>query len=256
MATATAMATALGLEVSGRGIPSGTTLGERLEALRKLRGLSRNAVAVMGAISIPAITQVERTNDGHVSTFEAVARALGASLSVTPDGQRSAFLEAGTSTGNHEWYTPGWLIERVVAAVGDIDLDPCSPGRGRTPVQADTHFTAADDGLKHDWFGRVYLNPPYGPTIGRWLAKARQELANGNARTVVALVPARTDTRWWHGQVSGIADVLLLKGRVCFSGSAVAAPFPSALAGYGLTEAERDALMQAFPDAWHVPVRR
>ena len=257
VATLLALAAKLDLELSGRGLAGSAPLGERLLNLRKKRRLSRRTVAAMAGVSVPAIEGMERTSSGHVATLEALGRAIGAGLCLVPAGVGIGFWEGpASSSASAEWYTPRWLLDRVTDAVGQFDLDPCSPGRGRSEVDARLHLTVHDDGLALPWFGTVWLNPPYGPAVGTWLAKARSELAAGNARKVLALIAARTDTRWWHDNIAGAADILMLKGRITFIGADAAAPFPSALVAFGLPEAERDALFRAFPGAWHVAMPR
>ena len=78
-------------------------------------------------------------------------------------------------------------------------------------------------------------SPPYGRGIGDWMAKAAAEAAAGRARPVIALVPARTDTEWWHRSVVAAgASVTMFKGRLAFGGEGgTAAPFPSALIMWG-----------------------
>jgi hypothetical protein len=90
-------------------------------------------------------------------------------------------------------------------------------------------FTREEDGLLLEWFGRCWMNPPYGRTIGRWMAKARRMAESGKAELVVCLVPARTDTAWWHENVMRAAEVRFIRGRLKFGGAKHAAPFPSAL---------------------------
>src|SRR5262249_4101706 len=83
------------------------------------------------------------------------------------------------------------------------------------------------DGLAQDWAGEtVFMNPPYGRQISRWVRKAHDSAARG--ATVVCLVPARTDTHWWHNYVID-GEVRFLKGRLKFGDSKNSAPFPSAL---------------------------
>jgi site-specific DNA-methyltransferase (adenine-specific) len=89
-----------------------------------------------------------------------------------------------------------------------------------------TFFTADDDPLAKDW-GRetVWLNPPYS-SVGKWVEKAWW--ASRNGATVICLVPARTDTRWWHSWAAR-AEVRFLRGRVRFGDAKSGAPFPSAI---------------------------
>jgi len=141
------------------------------------------------------------------------------------------------SSRSEDWETPQALFALLDGIYG-FKLDACaSPSNAK----CSTYFTKADDALKHAWapFGRVWLNPPYGRNIGRFMEKAATEAEDG--AVVVALVPARTDTRWWHAFVVGKARVHFLKGRLRYGHECVrsqsspapsSAPFPSALVVY------------------------
>lgn len=96
--------------------------------------------------------------------------------------------------GSDEHYTPGWLL-RAVSEARYIDLDPCcDPSRG-TP--AESHFVGleGDDGLGSEWWGHVWLNPPYSNLSG-WLYKARAEIDAGRVELVTALIPFRPEGFW------------------------------------------------------------
>jgi phage N-6-adenine-methyltransferase len=123
-----------------------------------------------------------------------------------------------------EWATPPELFADLAAELGPFDLDPCA-----TPDNAKCarYFTRTDDGLSREWTGRVFVNPPYGREIGRWVRKA-WEASRSTADVVVCLVPARVDTAWWHEYVTR-GEVRFLRGRVRFGGAANGAPFPSAV---------------------------
>ena len=105
-----------------------------------------------------------------------------------------------------EWITP----KEIIDAVGPFDLDPCSNDVQPWPC-AKTLWTFEDSGLMNQWFGRVWLNPPYGPEAGKWLEK----LANhGNG---IALIFARTETAFFHRTIWQKADaILFFKGRLHF----------------------------------------
>ena len=95
-------------------------------------------------------------------------------------------------------------------------------------AKCDRYFTVEDDGLSQDWApSRCWMNPPYGSGIRRWVEKAWHESTLG--ALVVGLVPARTDTAWWHDYIEARAAVRFVRGRLRFSG-AKDAPFPSAVA--------------------------
>ncbi len=134
------------------------------------------------------------------------------------------------SSDKVEWYTPPVIREAVVRTLGGIvDLDPCAdPGKTFPATQ---HFTENENGLARPWLGRVYMNPPYGRTIGQWTTKLRDELRDGWATEAVALLPARVDTTWWHQLNPPI--VCFIRGRLQFSGYDQSAPFPSAAAYFG-----------------------
>src|SRR5262249_37607627 len=129
------------------------------------------------------------------------------------------------STGNCEWATPPDLFARLAAEFGPFDLDACATADN---AKCARYFTRADDGLAQPWLGRVWCNAPYGRTIGLWLRKARQAAESGEADLVVCLVPARTDTRWWHEHAAR-GECRFLPGRVRFGGGEHSAPFPSAV---------------------------
>ena len=114
------------------------------------------------------------------------------------------------------------------------------------------HYTPDEDGLSLPWRGTVFVNPPYGRAVSAWTEKARGEVEAARATTVVALLPARTDTKWWHQSVAGIADVFLLRGRLKFGGEAVSAPFPSAVVVWGANTTTCAELIEAMPDAWYI----
>ena len=122
-----------------------------------------------------------------------------------------------------DWATPQWLFD-ALSKEFRFTLDPCASAINAKCRQ---YFTREDDGLAQDWGKEtVWMNPPYGRVIGRWMEKAWEtSLAGG---TVVCLVPARTDTRWWHDYAMR-GEVRLLVGRIRFGNAKSGAPFPSAI---------------------------
>jgi phage N-6-adenine-methyltransferase len=135
----------------------------------------------------------------------------------------AAFIEAAHSSATPEWPTPQWLIDELAAEFGPFDLDPAASAQN---AKAPKFYTQEDDGLSQPWAGRIWLNPPYGRDIGRWMARAAQAAQDG--ALVVCLVPARVDTRWWRDATAAAALVRFLPGRIRFGGGDPA-PFPSAV---------------------------
>jgi phage N-6-adenine-methyltransferase len=120
-------------------------------------------------------------------------------------------------TGEYEWYTPPKYIELARAVLGEIDLDPASSEKAQEAVRAKRYFTAADEGLRHEWRGRVWLNPPYAqPLIGQFVTKMVEERAAGNVTAGIMLTHNYTDTSWFH-EASEIADAACFtRGRIAF----------------------------------------
>jgi phage N-6-adenine-methyltransferase len=140
-------------------------------------------------------------------------------------------LKAVTSSvktgGKDEWGTPRKLLDKLEKVFGKFDLDPCADA---TNAVASRYFTKAENGLVQPWFGNVFMNPPYS-AIKDWLAKAFAESHREGVKRVICLVPARTDSRWFHAWATR-GDVYFLKGRLKFIGGLHGAPFPSCLIQY------------------------
>lgn len=137
------------------------------------------------------------------------------------------------ASSTDEWLTPRWLVDRLAAPCGAFELDPCAPWP--TAVE---HLTVEDNGLRREWRGSVFLNPPYSD-VARWVARLAEH------GTGCALVFARTETAWWHDDIwPKAAGVLFLRSRVTFgypdgSVSRYNAGGPSALVSYGAVELHR-----------------
>lgn len=108
--------------------------------------------------------------------------------------------------GHPEWLTPPELIR----ALGEFDLDPCSPVVRPWPT-AKNHFTIQENGLIRPWTGRCFVNPPYGNETHKWLARCAEH------KNVTALIFARTETKQFFDHIWGKAHaVCFLKGRLSF----------------------------------------
>lgn len=123
-----------------------------------------------------------------------------------------------------DWATPQWLFDALDTYYG-FDLDVCATEHN---AKCAKYFTVNEDGLTQEWEGVVWMNPPYGRGIGKWVHKARQAATENNA-TVVCLLPARTDTAWWQDNVPFASEIHFVRGRLKFGKAKYNAPFPSAL---------------------------
>ena len=128
------------------------------------------------------------------------------------------------SSATDQWTTPPELFAKMGHRYGPFDLDVCATA-GNAKVER--FYSPDQDGLQQPWQGVCWMNPPYGRTIGQWVRKAWESSVEG--ATVVCLLPARTDTRWWQDYVDPYADVEFLRGRVRFGDATSGAPFPSAI---------------------------
>ena len=116
-----------------------------------------------------------------------------------------AEARSGLGRKSVEWYTPSWVFD----ALGlEFDLDTASPYDHETAVPAFTKYTVFDDGLEKLWFGRVWLNPPYGKNTGLWMNRMAQ---HGNG---IALVFSRTDARWCQEAMRAATSMLFMAGRI------------------------------------------
>lgn len=102
------------------------------------------------------------------------------------------------SSKSVEWYTPVEYIGAIQSVLGYIDLDPASSHEANRVVEATHFYTKADDGLTKDWAGRVFLNPPYGRGIDKWVSKLRTAWENGEVDSSILLVNAATSAGWFQ----------------------------------------------------------
>jgi phage N-6-adenine-methyltransferase len=134
-----------------------------------------------------------------------------------------------------DWATPPELFAKWDAEFG-FTLDAAALPHN---AKCARYFTPDDDGLAQSWGTEtVWVNPPYGAQIAAWMRKAWQSSKYG--ATVVLLVPARTDTRWWHDHAMK-GEIRFLRGRIKFVGATASAPFPCALVIFRAQPQERAA---------------
>lgn len=124
------------------------------------------------------------------------------------------------SSRSDEWSTPDDLFDKL-NRLYHFDLDPCATDNN---TKCENYYTKEQDGLVQSWKGaRVFCNPPYGREVGKWVRKCSTE----DTEICVMLLPARTDTKWFHEYIYNKAEIIFLKGRLKFGQSENSAPFPS-----------------------------
>jgi site-specific DNA-methyltransferase (adenine-specific) len=127
---------------------------------------------------------------------------------------------------SNEWATPQDFFDELNNEF-HFTLDPCSTHGN---AKCANHYTAEEDGLSKKWGGQtVFCNPPYGRELPKWVKKCYEE---SQRATVVMLIPARTDTRWFHDYIYGKAEIRFIKGRLKFGDGKSPAPFPSMVVIY------------------------
>jgi len=130
------------------------------------------------------------------------------------------------SSRETSWETPQDFYNILDDHFG-FDLDPCA---SKENAKCKEYYTEADDGLSKRWGPnkKVFVNPPYGKDIKNWIKKAYDE-SRREGSIVVVLMPARTDTSYWHDYCMKASEIYFVRGRLRFGDAKAGAPFPSAV---------------------------
>ena len=134
------------------------------------------------------------------------------------------------SSKSNEWGTPKNVFEEINKEF-NFNLDPCANEKNH---KCEEYFTIKDNGLNKEWGGkRVFCNPPYGRSLKLWVKKAYEESKKNNT-LIVMLIPARTDTSYFHDYIYNKSEIRFIRGRILFekdgeevSDKSKRAPFPS-----------------------------
>jgi phage N-6-adenine-methyltransferase len=142
--------------------------------------------------------------------------ALGPRITAAADAE-GAPLSHQEDYDSDEWFTPADYIEAAREVMTQIDLDPASCAAAQETVRAVTYYTKADDGLKQEWRGRIWLNPPYSqPAAAQFGAKLLAEVEAGRVTEAVMVQNASTDTSWFHA-LARRSTICLTRGRINFN---------------------------------------
>jgi hypothetical protein len=119
--------------------------------------------------------------------------------------------------GNNEWYTPKKYIDSARKAMGTIDVDPASTDIANKTVLANIYYDINQNGLKQNWIGNVWMNPPYSqPLIADFCLKLKSEIVCGNTKQACVLVNNATETKWFKILISVSSAICFPSGRIKF----------------------------------------
>lgn len=205
-------------------------LGEALKAMEKAKGgqpyqsnPTNSKLESVGRISTLAELGIAPKTSMIAQKIFALSPEKQEALRDTTESLAVALREVeqhnhrAQGTGENEWYTPAEHIEVVRAFLGGIELDPASSAKAQKVVKAAKFHTRDDDGLAHEWNGRVWLNPPYAqPAIQQFTQKMVDEVRAGRVTEAIMLTHNYTDTAWFHIAQSACAAICFTRGRIAF----------------------------------------
>ncbi|MBF0099155.1 MAG: Rha family transcriptional regulator [Magnetococcales bacterium] len=196
--------------------------GIRLDSPALVDALHEGRLPMFRAKQIQDFTPEEQQQILDVPKRE-IARTIK-NLKMLKSGGQAAMASLG---GINEWYTPSKWVEMARTAMGGIDVDPASHYVAQRTVQADEWHDQERDGLKHDWPGNVWLNPPYARgLIDQFVDKLLDQFAVGETKQAVVLVDSRTDTKWFNKLCTMASAVAFTRGRVHFYNETVKSSSP------------------------------
>jgi len=194
--------------------PIGATTQPAASALLNVSRRSVQRARQVITHAIPEVVEAVERGDMAVSAAATIARQ-------EPEQQREAIANrtahVSHNSGFSEWYTPESYIAAARSVMGAIDLDPASCATANQVVGATQFYSIADDGLDREWFGRVWLNPPYAqPAIVDFCSKLTEEYRAGRIVEACALVNNATETAWFQDLASAACAICFPRGRVRF----------------------------------------
>lgn len=148
-------------------------------------------------------------------------------INTSAETSKSKLTSGLFTSRTEEWETPQYVFD-ILNKDFKFQIDVCATSENS---KCKIFFNKTVDGLQQEWSPfRCWMNPPYGKNISRWMKKAFHESKRG--ALVVCLIPARTDTRWWHEWVMKSDEIWFVSGRLSFGNEKQSAPFPSCVVIY------------------------
>jgi phage N-6-adenine-methyltransferase len=195
------------------------------DQLRDTPAQSNNSIAQALGVSDTTVGSVraDLETGSQIGNLETIKGKDGKNYPAKRAKLKSKFHDGagpprGTAfTGNNEWFTPPAFVDRARDAMRGIDLDPASHPHAQQWIAAAEYFTAENDGLAHDWRGRVWMNPPYASAlISLFVEKLVAEYRKGRVSEAVMLTHNNTDTSWFHEAAGAATAFCFPKGRIGF----------------------------------------
>ncbi len=163
------------------------------ELLKEL-WIAREKLRAQGRRTDRTSGQMTRSWEGYCKDIGSSKRTVNRWLVAFQYPWQNALL-----SGSPEWYTPNEYLDSVHEVLGEIDLDPASCGQANKTVKAYKFYSKEDDGLSYPWYGKIFLNPPYGNDGPPFVQKLIDEFRKGNVTEAILLVNARsTDAKWYQ----------------------------------------------------------
>ena len=176
-----------------------------------------------------AVDAMSESKRSHVSVLP-----LREALRVIAGGDNK---HSGWTVPNEEWFTPTPIIARTRSVLGSIDLDPASCAQAQKTVHAKKFFSIAQDGLRQEWRGKVFLNPPFTKTkIDKFVDKLIKEVESGKVTEAILLTNSNTDCKWFHEIAKHAAAICFTRQRIKFVAQhkkSASSPFGQAFAYFG-----------------------
>lgn len=205
-----------GAEMTNTGLQKSVKAVNTQQELAKAAGVSHDTIAKVEKIeqkASPEIKAALKAGDLSINAaYEGIKSGAETVEEVTAVNEIKK-PHVSFNTGNNEWYTPADIIDAARKVLGTIDLDPASSLLANETVKAEKIYTVEDDGLAQEWFGNIWLNPPYASGL---IERFVDKLLSSNFQQAIALVNNATDTEWFSRLANSASVVVFPKGRIKF----------------------------------------